>query len=282
MTELTAGNLDSTDFIVAYDASAGTDKKVPADEIFEPLLSTFGKTLVDDATAAAFMTTLGISAIGQTLIDDADAAAVLTSLGIDTDLLTLAVQSNVSVDTYAATWGDDADADALRTTINICPNWTYDTQTATTSAGPIEISTSIPSDAVEVEIFLDSVSADAAGYMALEVGHSGGWETSGYEGGLFSVSTAIVLEEASTSNFYFTLTSQQVDGSTFTGIIRLHRWDASEHLWFCTINSLNTAGSAQRGAGSITLSGALSKLRLTDGAASFDAGEARVRYRSAV
>jgi hypothetical protein len=42
----------------------------------------FGRSLVDDANAAAALTTLGVSAFGQTILDDADAAAVHATLGL--------------------------------------------------------------------------------------------------------------------------------------------------------------------------------------------------------
>jgi hypothetical protein len=41
----------------------------------------FGRSLVDDANAAAALTTLGVSAFIQTLLDDADAATARTTLG---------------------------------------------------------------------------------------------------------------------------------------------------------------------------------------------------------
>jgi|SRR5687768_1343955 len=41
----------------------------------------FAHSLLDDATAAAALTTLGVSAFGQTLIDDADAATARATLG---------------------------------------------------------------------------------------------------------------------------------------------------------------------------------------------------------
>lgn len=44
-------------------------------------LSAFARTLLDDANAAASLTTLGVSAFVQTVLDDANAAAVRTTIG---------------------------------------------------------------------------------------------------------------------------------------------------------------------------------------------------------
>lgn len=46
-------------------------------------VSAFVETLLDDANAGAFLTTLGITAFAQTLLDDANAGAVRSTLGVD-------------------------------------------------------------------------------------------------------------------------------------------------------------------------------------------------------
>jgi len=45
-------------------------------------ITTAGKALLDDANAAAQLTTLGITAAAQTILDDATVAAILVSLGL--------------------------------------------------------------------------------------------------------------------------------------------------------------------------------------------------------
>ena len=47
-------------------------------------ITTAGKALLDDASAAAQLTTLGVSAFVQTILNDADAAAVRTTIGLGT------------------------------------------------------------------------------------------------------------------------------------------------------------------------------------------------------
>jgi hypothetical protein len=47
-------------------------------------ITAFGFSLIDDANAAAALTTLGVSAYAQTILDDANAAAARTTLGVGT------------------------------------------------------------------------------------------------------------------------------------------------------------------------------------------------------
>lgn len=97
-------------------------------------ISTFGASLVDDTSAGAALTTLGVSAFAQTLLDDANAAGVLTTLGVDTDITTLSLPGNTTISGFGASLIDDADAAAARATLGVDAAGT-DNSTNVTLAG---------------------------------------------------------------------------------------------------------------------------------------------------
>lgn len=67
-------------------------------------LSSYGRTLIDDADASGALGTLGFTTYTKTLIDDVDASAVLSTLGFST---------------FAKTIIDDVDAATMRATIGV-------------------------------------------------------------------------------------------------------------------------------------------------------------------
>ena len=94
----------------------------------------FGRSLVDDANAAAAIATLGldadiatfalpasttISAFGATLVDDANAAASIATLGLDADIATFSVPASTTISAFGATLVDDADAATARATLGL-------------------------------------------------------------------------------------------------------------------------------------------------------------------
>lgn len=82
-------------------------------------VTAFVETLLDDATAAAFLTTLGFSAFVQTILNDADAAAVLVTLGLDADLATFDLPASTTISAFIKTLLDDASAEAAKTTLGV-------------------------------------------------------------------------------------------------------------------------------------------------------------------
>jgi hypothetical protein len=98
--------------------------------------TSFGRSLVDDANAAAAIATLGldadiatlalpasttISTFGASLVDDANAAAAIATLGLDADIATLSLPASTTISAFGATLVDDADAATARGTISAAP-----------------------------------------------------------------------------------------------------------------------------------------------------------------
>jgi len=89
-------------------------------------LTAAGRALLDDADAAAQLTTLGVSAFVQTLLDDAAATNFLTTLGVSTYVKTLlddtdasTALSTLGLSTFVKTLMDDADASTFLSTLGI-------------------------------------------------------------------------------------------------------------------------------------------------------------------
>jgi hypothetical protein len=164
--------------------------------------------------------------------------------------------------------------------------WTYTDEQATTAGTYIDF-TGIPSDAIDVDIILDGVSTntDAQGVI-IQIGDSGGIATSGYE-------TEMIHFAAGSNNIYdrtncfgTCLDSSVEAGDTVDGRLRLNRWGTTDHLWIGTGFFAETLTAGEHGelvVGKKTLSSALTTIRLTTpgGSATFDAGKAIVRYRTA-
>lgn len=75
-----------------------------------------------------------ISAFGATIVDDADAAAVLSTLGLDADLATLSLPASTTISSFAKTLLDDTNAAGARITLGVDPAGT-DNSTDVTLAG---------------------------------------------------------------------------------------------------------------------------------------------------
>ena len=150
---------------------------------------------------------------------------------------------------------------------------TAGTYTATTS-GTTKDFTGIPSWATNVRIVLVGVSTNGSAGVGIQIGYSGGIETTGYSGTVFDDSTT-----ANISGGFF-------DNTASAALVRhgayyLTLADSATNTWVCTftVGFSNIAGG-RTGGGSKALSGTLDRVRLTasNGTDAFDAGAVNIVY----
>jgi len=155
--------------------------------------------------------------------------------------------------------------------------WTYDSIVNTTSGTSISLTSSIPSDAVEVEVLMNGVSTNANSQPpVIRLGDAGGVELTGYSG----VVRGPNGESSVTDGFYTFRVNAWNAADILTGRFRLTRWDSSLNLWICDGLS-NDLANLSSFSGKKTTSQSLTSIFISTpgGTAAFDLGSARVRYR---
>jgi hypothetical protein len=149
---------------------------------------------------------------------------------------------------------------------------TLGTPVATTSGTSVPL-TGIPSTVNQITVMLNGVSTNGSSRVMLQIGDSGGIETTGYIGnGGYSTNGA----EVSTG---FPISDGMASGDTIFGTFTLTRYNGNE--WICA-SSFYQKGSNKfiNGGGSKTLSATLDRVSLTTvgGTDTFDAGGYNVAY----
>jgi hypothetical protein len=210
-------------------------------------------TVADGGTGASSITTNsvilgnGTSALSGNLVAPGTSGNVLTSNG--------------------TTW-----------TSAVANTLTSGTSQATTSGTSIDF-TSIPSSIKMITVMFNGVSTNGTSIILVQLGDSGGIETTGYVGASSYLDDAASAAATSFTNG-IALSAINTAGSTFNGLITI--CNVSSNVWVASGNTSNPQIARTNSASaSKTLSGVLDRIRLTtvNGTDTFDAGSINILYQ---
>jgi hypothetical protein len=206
---------------------------------------------------------------------DVDAAAAIAFSKLAAlDSANILVGNGSNVATKVAVTGDVTISNAG--VVSLARPLTLATAQNTTSGTSIDF-TGIPSWAKRITVMLDGVSTNGSSEVLIQIGDSGGIETTGYAGGLTFISGANACGAlASTSGCIIGGASA---GNTRVGCMSISKVSGNKYV-FSGMN-FNTDQNAAAYSTSIkTLSDVLDRVRITtvNGTDTFDAGSVNIMY----
>lgn len=148
-----------------------------------------------------------------------------------------------------------------------------DTAKASTSGTSVDF-TGIPSWVKRVTVMFSGVSTNGTSVVLVQLG-AGSVTTSGYLGAA-SINTSATLSAAYTTGFGITQQTNAADVQH--GLIILT--NVSSNTWVASTSMARSDAATSQGAGSVTLSGTLDRVRITtvNGTDTFDAGSINILY----
>ncbi len=148
---------------------------------------------------------------------------------------------------------------------------TLGTKQATTSGTFFDFS--VPSGAKEINVMLNEVSLSGTDHLLVQIGDSGGVETTGYSASSFRDAASA----GSTSGFIIV---RAAAGTTSSGVMVLRLMEASTFTWVESHGVGASGGAMAVGGGVKALSAELTTVRITrSGTDTFDAGAVNISYR---
>lgn len=156
---------------------------------------------------------------------------------------------------------------------------TLATAVASTSGTSIDF-TSIPSWVKRITVMINGVSTNGSSISQVQLGTSGGIQTSGYTGSAGYIQNANA-SGASLLSAGFLFSSLAGATVVFSGSIILSLLDTASGIWVCSgVVSRSDAAVPSMLGGVKTLSGTLDRVRITtvNGTDTFDAGSVNILY----
>ena len=221
-----------------------------------PLVSgTAVSTATTSFTASLSGTTMTVTAVGSGTLA---VGQVITGTGVTagTSILAQLTGSAGSTGTYTVS----ASQTVASTTITIVGLDFYN----------------IPSTAKRITLIMNGVSTNGTSALLVQVGDSGGIETTGYVSGVGVVGTGSAAGSSSTEGFLWS--NNQVAAGTTSGTMTIQT--PSSNVWVSSSAIGYSGNGGHFGGGTKTLSGTLTQVRITTetGVNTFDAGTFNIMW----
>ncbi len=153
--------------------------------------------------------------------------------------------------------------------------------TAVTASGTSVDFTGIPATAKRITVMFSGVSTNGSSNYQIQIGTSGGVQTTGYLVNATQITLAAAASTTSTAGFRFGSSAYNVGTDTFGGICQICLLDSSNGTW-AAFGCIGNSAAAQSyfTAGSKVLSGTLDRVRITTagGTDTFDAGTINIMW----
>jgi hypothetical protein len=148
---------------------------------------------------------------------------------------------------------------------------------ATTSGTTVDISTSIPAGVRKISGTINGVSVNGTGVIGLVLGDAGGYEFTGYAGGVTNHTTGVLTDALSTS-FAFNVSAASTAAAVYHGRFEAQLHEASTNTWsFSMFLGRSDAAATIQCVGTKSLSATLDRIGLTS-SSTFDAGSVSIAW----
>ena len=152
------------------------------------------------------------------------------------------------------------------------------TEVASTSGTAIDF-TGIPAWVTQIELPFDTVSTNGTSAWTVQIGDSGGIETSGYTSASTVLQSGAAVSLTAGGGAGYDLNNAMGAADTLTGVVTLTLEDQVNNVWFTTCIAFRVGTSQVHiSVGRKALSAALDRVRFTTvGGDTFDAGALNIR-----
>jgi hypothetical protein len=144
--------------------------------------------------------------------------------------------------------------------------------TAVSATGTAVDFTGIPSWAKRITVMMSGLSTNGTSQVVIQLGDSGGFETSGYDG---SISRSATTNDFSASFIVHSNIAAATIAQVYVAVSNING-----NTWVETSTASSPSNTASIGTGSKTLSGVLDRVRITtvNGTDTFDAGTINILF----